>query len=136
MGGALNIAGPGENAEERRGADLGQMRLMWRVPDRNMGGQDRQRRAGAKAPAMRASQGGIKLWCRVVMVPIQDIGGDQEQAQVEILRCNRGIFADQAGVDVASRKFLADQGGIKSKIVSDAIKKYGIDPEKSNPVTV
>ncbi len=39
-------------------------------------------------------------------------------------------------VTVAALKALADQGEVKSKVVSDAIRKYGIDPEKPNPVTV
>jgi pyruvate dehydrogenase E1 component len=39
-------------------------------------------------------------------------------------------------VTIAALKALADQGEIKSQVVSDAIKKYGIDPEKPNPVTV
>jgi len=39
-------------------------------------------------------------------------------------------------VTVAALKALADQGEIKPKVVSDAIKKYGIDPEKPGPVTV
>jgi pyruvate dehydrogenase E1 component len=39
-------------------------------------------------------------------------------------------------VTIAALKALADQGEIKSKVVSDAIKKYRIDTEKPNPVTV
>src|SRR2546422_5200344 len=39
-------------------------------------------------------------------------------------------------VTVAALKALADQGEVKLKVVSDAIKKYGIDPEKPDPVTV
>src|SRR5438067_5352211 len=39
-------------------------------------------------------------------------------------------------VTIAALKALADQGEIKPKVVSDAIKKYGIDPEKPDPVTV
>ena len=39
-------------------------------------------------------------------------------------------------VVVAALKALADDGEIDSKIVQQAIKKYGIDPEKPNPVTV
>jgi pyruvate dehydrogenase E1 component len=39
-------------------------------------------------------------------------------------------------VAIAALKALADQGEIKPKIVADAIKKYGIDPEKANPVSV
>ena len=43
---------------------------------------------------------------------------------------------DRYFVTVAALKALADQGEVKAKVVSDAIKKYGIDPEKPNPVTV
>jgi pyruvate dehydrogenase E1 component len=39
-------------------------------------------------------------------------------------------------VAVAALKALADEGTIPAKTVTDAIKKYGIDPEKPNPVTV
>ncbi len=39
-------------------------------------------------------------------------------------------------VAVAALKALADDGEIESKLVQQAIKKYGIDPEKPNPTTV
>jgi pyruvate dehydrogenase E1 component len=39
-------------------------------------------------------------------------------------------------VAIAALKALADQGEIKAKTVADAIKKYGIDPEKADPTTV
>jgi pyruvate dehydrogenase E1 component len=39
-------------------------------------------------------------------------------------------------VAIAALKALADQGEGKSKAVADAIKKYGIDPEKTDPTTV
>ena len=39
-------------------------------------------------------------------------------------------------IAVAALKALADQGDIPVKTVTDAIKKYGIDPEKPNPITV
>jgi len=39
-------------------------------------------------------------------------------------------------VTVAALKLLADEGEVKASVVADAIKKYGIDPEKPNPVTV
>jgi pyruvate dehydrogenase E1 component len=39
-------------------------------------------------------------------------------------------------VAVAALKALADQGEGKAKSVADAIKKYGIDPDKADPVTV
>ena len=39
-------------------------------------------------------------------------------------------------VTIAALKSLADQGEGKAKSVSDAIRKYGIDPEKADPTTV
>ena len=39
-------------------------------------------------------------------------------------------------VAVAALKALADDGAVKPAAVADAIKKYGIDPNKPNPVTV
>jgi pyruvate dehydrogenase E1 component len=39
-------------------------------------------------------------------------------------------------VALAALKALAEQGEGKAKAVADAIKKYGIDPEKADPTTV
>src|SRR5438477_114808 len=39
-------------------------------------------------------------------------------------------------VTIAALKALADQGEGKPKAVADAIKKYGIDPDKADPTTV
>jgi len=39
-------------------------------------------------------------------------------------------------VAIAALKALADQGEGKAKTVADALKKYGIDPEKADPTTV
>jgi pyruvate dehydrogenase E1 component len=39
-------------------------------------------------------------------------------------------------VAVAALKSLAEQGEVKPRQVADAIKKYGIDPEKPDPTTV
>jgi pyruvate dehydrogenase E1 component len=39
-------------------------------------------------------------------------------------------------VAVAALKALADDGKINSSVVTAAIKKYGLNPEKPNPVTV
>jgi pyruvate dehydrogenase E1 component len=39
-------------------------------------------------------------------------------------------------VAIAALKALADQGDGKAKTVAEAMKKYGIDPEKPDPVTV
>ena len=33
-------------------------------------------------------------------------------------------------------KALADDGAVKPALVAEAIRKYGIDPAKPNPVTV
>ena len=40
---------------------------------------------------------------------------------------------DRHFVTLAALKALADEGTVKPSVVSDAIKKYGIDPEKDNP---
>ena len=37
---------------------------------------------------------------------------------------------------VAALKTLADEGQIEHKKVAEAIKKYGLDPKKPNPMTV
>jgi pyruvate dehydrogenase E1 component len=39
-------------------------------------------------------------------------------------------------VAIAALKALADQGEGKPKMVAEAIKKYGIDPEKADPTTI
>jgi len=39
-------------------------------------------------------------------------------------------------VTLAALKVLADEGEVKASVVAEAIKKYGIDPEKPNPATV
>jgi len=39
-------------------------------------------------------------------------------------------------VAIAALKALADQGDGKAKTVADAIRKYGVDPDKADPVTV
>ncbi|MBI4123632.1 MAG: pyruvate dehydrogenase (acetyl-transferring), homodimeric type [Betaproteobacteria bacterium] len=43
---------------------------------------------------------------------------------------------DRCFVAIAALKALADQGEGKSKSVADAIRKYGIDPDKADPTTV
>ncbi|HTA37958.1 MAG TPA: hypothetical protein VK760_02720, partial [Candidatus Acidoferrales bacterium] len=39
-------------------------------------------------------------------------------------------------VVLAALKALAEEGAVPAKSVAQAIKKYGIDPEKPNPITV
>jgi pyruvate dehydrogenase E1 component len=49
----------------------------------------------------------------------------------------RGFFeVDRHYVTVAALAALAERSEVKPKLVSDAIGKYGLDPEKPNPVTV
>jgi pyruvate dehydrogenase E1 component len=49
----------------------------------------------------------------------------------------RGFFeVDRHYVTIAALAALSESGEIKAKVVSDAIRKYGLDPEKPNPVTV
>jgi pyruvate dehydrogenase E1 component len=43
---------------------------------------------------------------------------------------------DRHWVAVATLKALAEEGAIKPSIVADAIKRFGIDPNKPNPATV
>ncbi|WP_355659718.1 pyruvate dehydrogenase (acetyl-transferring), homodimeric type [Halomonas salifodinae] len=43
---------------------------------------------------------------------------------------------DRYFVTVAALKALADRGELDRKVVSEAIKKYGIDPSKPNPLSV
>ena len=43
---------------------------------------------------------------------------------------------DRNFVVIAALKSLADQGKVKPEVVSKAIKQFGIDPDKADPLTV
>jgi pyruvate dehydrogenase E1 component len=43
---------------------------------------------------------------------------------------------DRHYVTLATLKALADEGKMESKVVSQAMQTFGIDPEKPNPLTV
>ena len=43
---------------------------------------------------------------------------------------------DRNWITVAALKSLAEDGAVKPSVVSDAIKKFGLDPNKPNPATV
>ncbi len=43
---------------------------------------------------------------------------------------------DRNYITVAALKSLADEGEVDKSLVADAIKKYGIDPEKADPMTL
>ncbi|MDD5403334.1 MAG: pyruvate dehydrogenase (acetyl-transferring), homodimeric type [Sulfuricella sp.] len=51
-------------------------------------------------------------------------------------KLRRFFEVDRYHVAVAALKALADEGQVPAARVSEAIKKYGIDPNKPNPVTV
>jgi pyruvate dehydrogenase E1 component len=51
-------------------------------------------------------------------------------------KLRRFFEVDRHYVTVAALTALAESGEIKAKVVSEAIGKYGLDPEKPNPVTV
>jgi pyruvate dehydrogenase E1 component len=55
---------------------------------------------------------------------------DTREALREFFEVNRYY------VVIATLKALADEGKVEAKLVSDAIAKYGINPDKANPVTV
>ncbi|MCM5569389.1 pyruvate dehydrogenase (acetyl-transferring), homodimeric type [Burkholderiaceae bacterium FT117] len=48
-------------------------------------------------------------------------------------RLREHFEVDRRFVTIAALKSLADEGAIPAKKVADAIRKYGVDPEKSNP---
>ena len=49
-------------------------------------------------------------------------------------RLRRHFEVDRHHVTVAALKALADEGAIKADVVADAIKKYGLDPERPYPL--
>jgi pyruvate dehydrogenase E1 component len=52
-------------------------------------------------------------------------------------RALRHFFeVDRYFVTVAALKALADSGEVERSVVAEAMKAYGIDPQKPNPVTV
>jgi pyruvate dehydrogenase E1 component len=51
-------------------------------------------------------------------------------------RLRRFFEVDRYYVTVAALKALAEEGSIAAKTVEEAIAKFGIDPDKPNPVTV
>jgi pyruvate dehydrogenase E1 component len=52
-------------------------------------------------------------------------------------RALRSFFeVDRYQVAVAALHSLAQDGAVEAKVVADAIRRYGIDPEKPDPVTV
>ena len=55
-------------------------------------------------------------------------------AVIAVQHCVHFFEVDRYFVVVTALKALADQGAIKPTVVAKAIKEFGIDPEKSNPL--
>ena len=51
-------------------------------------------------------------------------------------KLRRFFEVDRHYVALAALKALADEGKMKPSVVADAIRKFGIDPEKPSPVKV
>jgi pyruvate dehydrogenase E1 component len=51
-------------------------------------------------------------------------------------KLRRFFEVDRHYVVVAALKALADEGAVPMARVTEAIRKYGVDPEKPNPVTI
>jgi pyruvate dehydrogenase E1 component len=43
---------------------------------------------------------------------------------------------DRRWIAVRALKSLAEQGAVENKVVAQAIKQYGLNPDKPNPLTV
>jgi pyruvate dehydrogenase E1 component len=49
----------------------------------------------------------------------------------------RSFFeVDRFHVVVAALKALSEEGTVPASVVADALRKYGIDPDRPNPATV
>ncbi len=90
-----------------------------------------------------ASTDYIRLFAEQIRPAIQNIGrrfivlGTDGFGRSDTREQLRHFFeVDKRWVTVAALKALADEGKIERKVVADAIKKYGIDPQKPNPTTV
>jgi pyruvate dehydrogenase E1 component len=90
-----------------------------------------------------ASTDYVRLFAEQIRPAIQNIGkrytvlGTDGYGRSDTREKLRHFFeVDRYWVTVAALKTLADEGKLEHKVVSDAIKKYGIDPQKPNPSSV
>ncbi|ALM51504.1 pyruvate dehydrogenase (acetyl-transferring), homodimeric type [Halomonas huangheensis] len=94
---------------------------------------------GRKGPAI-ASTDYMKLYADQVRawVPTDyHVLGTDGYGRSDTREKLRSFFeVDRYFVTVAALKALADRGEIDRKVVADALKKYGIDPNKPNPLEV
>ena len=85
----------------------------------------------------------VRLFAEQIRPAVQNIGrrftvlGTDGFGRSDTREQLRHFFeVDRRWVTVAALKALADEGQIEYKVVAEAIKKYGIDPQKPNPTTV
>jgi pyruvate dehydrogenase E1 component len=71
------------------------------------------------------------VWSRFVSLGTDGFGRSDTRDNLRIF-----FEVNRYYIVVAALKALSDDGELDSKIVQQAIKKYGIDPEKPNPITV
>ena len=71
------------------------------------------------------------VWSRFVSLGTDGFGRSDTRENLRIF-----FEVNRYHVVVAALKALSDDGELDSKVVQQAIKKYGIDPEKPDPVTV
>ena len=71
------------------------------------------------------------VWARFVSLGTDGFGRSDTRENLRIF-----FEVNRYYVVVAALKALSDDGELDSKVVQQAIKKYGIDPEKPDPVTV
>ncbi len=71
------------------------------------------------------------IWSRFVSLGTDGFGRSDTRENLRIF-----FEVNRYYVVVAALKALSDDGELDSKVVQQAIKKYGIDPEKADPVTV
>ena len=70
------------------------------------------------------------VWSRFVSLGTDGFGRSDTRENLRIF-----FEVNRFYIVVAALKALSDDGELDSKIVQQAIKKYGIDPEKPNPIT-
>jgi pyruvate dehydrogenase E1 component len=85
----------------------------------------------------------VRMFAEQVRPAIQNIGkrytvlGTDGYGRSDTREQLRHFFeVDRRWVTVAALKSLADEGQIEHKKVAEALKKYGLDPKKPNPMTV
>ncbi len=85
----------------------------------------------------------VRMFAEQIRPAIQNIGkrytvlGTDGYGRSDTREKLRHFFeVDRRWVTVAALKTLADEGQIEHQKVADAIKKYGLDPKKPNPMTV